>query len=338
MLGKSINWIPVKFLIAVAIVLSTTEIACSQENPEFITARSIEELNSSSETDKFLKNQNFVPSFVSQVEEIAPETNRGQNLRRRPIEQEQEFTPRRVPIIVPGLEEIQREEELPELPTPYKASPNISIITPSGYGADWGRIGIGIGFQQRTRFTDSSDGGLGIGFGLGDSRKYVGLQIGLSITDISSPFNDGRLNLKIHRRLPYDFSIAAGVQGGITYGETDGGSSVYGVVTKRFPLQDVRQPFSEIYTSVGVGGGQFRSESDINNGINSVGVFGSVAVRVLEPVSVITEWSGQDLTIGISVVPFKNLPFVIVPAITDITGSAGDGARFILGAGYSFSF
>lgn len=335
MLGKSINWILVKFLMAVAIAFSTIEIACSQERSGFITAGSIEELNSPSETDEFLKHQNFLPSFVSQIEEIAPDTNRGQNLRRRPVEQEQEFKPRTVPIIIPGLEEIQREEEVP---TPYKASPNISIITPSGYGADWGRVGIGIGFQQRTRFTDDSDGGLGIGFGLGDSRKYVGLQIGLSITDISSPFNDGRLNLKIHRRLPYDFSIAAGVQGGLTYGNTDGGSSVYGVVTKRFSLQDVREPFSEIYTSVGVGGGQFRSESDINNGINSVGVFGSVSVRVLEPVSIITEWSGQDLTVGISFVPFKNLPFVIVPAITDITGSAGDGARFILGAGYSFSF
>jgi hypothetical protein len=334
MLGKSINWIPVKIFIAVAIVLNTTEIADSQERSGFIPARSIEELNSPSQTDRLLKNQNFVPDFVSQIEEIAPDTNRGQNLRRRPIEQEQEFKPRRVPIVVPGLEEIQQEEA----PTPYKASPNISIITPSGYGADWGRIGIGIGFQERTRFTDSSDGGLGIGFGLGNSRKYVGIQIGLSVTDISSPFNDGRLNLKIHRRLPYDFSIAAGVQGGITYGVTDGGSSVYGVVTKRFSLQDVKNPFSEIYTSVGVGGGQFRSESDINNGIDSVGVFGSVAVRVLEPVSVITEWSGQDLTVGISFVPFKNLPFVIVPAVTDITGSAGDGARFILGAGYSFSF
>jgi hypothetical protein len=332
MLGKSINWIPVKFFIAVAIALSATEIACSQGKPEFIPAGSIEELNSPSETEKFLKNQNFVPLFVAQIEELAPDTNRGQNLRRRPIEQEQEFKPRTVPIIIPGLDEIE------EKPTPYKASPNISIITPSGYGADWGRVGIGIGFQQRTRFTDSSDGGLGIGFGLGDSRKYVGVQVGLSITDLSSPFNDGRLNLKIHRRLPYDFSIAAGVQGGITYGITDAGSSIYGVVTKRFSLQDVSKPFSEIYTSAGVGGGQFRSESDINNGINSVGVFGSVAVRVLEPVSVITEWSGQDLTVGISFVPFKNLPFVIVPAITDITGSAGDGARFILGAGYSFSF
>ncbi len=47
---------------------------------------------------------------------------------------------------------------------------------------------------------------------------------------------------------------------------------------------------------------------------------------------------GQDLTIGTPIVPFRNLPLVVVPAVTDITGTAGNGARFIIGAGYSFSF
>ena len=86
------------------------------------------------------------------------------------------------------------------------------------------------------------------------------------------------------------------------------------------------------------GGGQFRSESDIDNEIESVGVFGSVALKIIQPLSLITEWSGQDLTIGTSIVPFRNIPLAIVPAITDITGSAGDGTRFIFGIGYSFSF
>ena len=93
-----------------------------------------------------------------------------------------------------------------------------------------------------------------------------------------------------------------------------------------------------MYVSLGMGGGQYRSESDIQNEVESVGVFGSLAVRVFEPVSLITEWSGQDLTIGTSIVPFKKLPIVIVPAVTDITGSAGDGARFVVGVGYSISY
>ena len=72
--------------------------------------------------------------------------------------------------------------------------------------------------------------------------------------------------------------------------------------------------------------------------MESLGVFGSVALKVIQPVSLITEWSGQDVTIGASIVPFRSIPLAIVPAVTDVTGSAGDGARLIFGLGYSFSF
>ena len=157
--------------------------------------------------------------------------------------------------------------------------------------------------------------------------------------DVSSPLRDGAINLKLHRRLPKGFSVAVGAQGAATWGVTDGGSSVFGAVSKRFVLKtDRTQPFSELYTTLGVGGGQFRSESDIDDGVESLGVFGSVALKVIQPVSLITEWSGQDLTIGASIVPFRRLPLAIVPAVTDVTGSAGDGARLIFGLGYSFSF
>ena len=114
---------------------------------------------------------------------------------------------------------------------------------------------------------------------------------------------------------------------------------MFGVTTKRFKLrQDRTKAFSELYTTLGVGGGQFRSESDINDGNENVGVFGSLAVKVIQPVGFVAEWSGQDLTIGVPLVLFRRLPLVIVPAVTDITGSAGDGTRFVVGLGYSFSF
>jgi hypothetical protein len=66
-------------------------------------------------------------------------------------------------------------------------------------------------------------------------------------------------------------------------------------------------------------------------------VFGNVAVRVAQPVSLIAEWSGQDLGVGVSVAPFKNIPLVITPAVRDIVG-AGDGPRFVLGTGFAFKF
>lgn len=249
------------------------------------------------------------------------------SLRLQPVRGEEKFEPKRIPLKIPFRQQ------------PYRAAPSITIINPSGYGAAWGNAGIGFGFQERVRFVDQSDGVIGLGFGVGNPSKNIGAQIGISLVDVSAPFRDGAVNLKLHRRLPSNFSVAVGIQGLTTWGNTDGGSSVYSVVTKRFPLRSDRtKPFSEIYTSLGLGGGQFRSEFDINNGNETVGVFSSVAVKIIEPIGFVTEWTGQDLTIGIPFVPFRNLPMVVVPAVTDITGSAGNGARFIVGLGYTFSF
>jgi hypothetical protein len=57
----------------------------------------------------------------------------------------------------------------------------------------------------------------------------------------------------------------------------------------------------------------------------------------LVPISFVTEWTGQDLAMGLSIVPFKNFPLTITPAFRDITG-AGEGARFVLGTGIGFGF
>lgn len=253
------------------------------------------------------------------------------------------------PSVRPRTDQDQKGFEIQSLPVktvtqtgfnaPAIGSPSITIGTPSAYGASWRQVGIGVSFQERARFTDKSDGGMGFGIGFGDSAKNVGVQLGLGLVDISDPFADGVISLKVHRQLPSDFAIAAGINGFANWGAPDGGSSGYGVVTKKFTFKSSPQePFSEFYLSLGIGGGQFRSEDDINNGVNSVGVFASGALKIVEQVNLITEWTGQDMTIGLSVVPFPNVPFVITPAVTDITSTAGDGARFILGASYSFNF
>ena len=242
---------------------------------------------------------------------------------------EQPFKPQNLP-----LESVQ--------PNTRKAAsaPGISILTPSAYGQSWGSASIGVGLQSRTRFTRTSDGVVGIGMGLGDAQKAVGLDIGLTFVDlIGNTAQDGTVSLKLHRRLPEDFAVAVGVKNLIRFGATDSGTGYYGVVTKRVSLQeDVKQPFSQIFVSAGVGSGQFRSELDINEDRNSIGVFGGVAVRMAEPISAIAEWSGQDLSLGLSIAPFRDVPLVVTPAITDITGNAGDGSRFILGIGYGISF
>ncbi|NJN02353.1 MAG: S-layer homology domain-containing protein [Leptolyngbyaceae cyanobacterium SL_1_1] len=222
-------------------------------------------------------------------------------------------------------------------PTGALGIPGSTIGSPTAFGADWGDVFFGATFQERARFTSRSDGAISLGFGLGDARDLVGLEVALAIVDLrGDAFEDGGFSFKLHRQFAGDWAIALGVENLITFGNPDGGESGYGVVSKIFRLrEDPSRPFSSITASVGLGGGRFRSEG---SGENDVDVFGSVGVRVAEPVSVIADWTGQDLNLGLSVVPFRNFPLVITPALADVTGEAGDGTRFIVGVGVGTTF
>ncbi|MGA1476591.1 MAG: hypothetical protein ACO4AI_15800, partial [Prochlorothrix sp.] len=83
-----------------------------------------------------------------------------------------------------------------------------------------------------------------VGFGVGDPIETVGFQVGLGFVDLSDPTADGTVSLKLHRQMPHDLSLAVGATGVLTWGGPDGGSSVYGVATKRFQTrEDASQPF-----------------------------------------------------------------------------------------------
>jgi hypothetical protein len=230
----------------------------------------------------------------------------------------------------------QPKKEL--LQSSRRYSPSITYLTPSAYGKSLGQFSVGGSFQSKVRYRTESDAFMGGGFGLGDPSKAVGLDVSIGIADVTT-FERGTIGFKIHRRLPANFAIAVGVDNAITWGTVDGGISPFGVVSKAFQLrEDPRMPFSQLYVSGGAGTGRYRSEGDIINNRDSVGIFGSVAVRVVERVNFITEWSGQDLTLGVSILPFPKIPLVFNPAVTDVTGTAGDGPRFTFGVGFGFSF
>jgi hypothetical protein len=216
-----------------------------------------------------------------------------------------------------------------------------SIGTPTAFGAQSGDVFLGGTYQQRARFTDVEDGAVAFGFGLGDARKLAALET--TVTSYSTIrqdfFENGGISFKLHRTFPGDIAVAFGIENAINWGNIDAGSSVYGVATKVFRLRsDQSAPLSRVTASVGVGGGRFRSQDSIDDGDESPNVFGSVGLQVVRPVSLIGEWTGQDLNIGASITPFPGVPLVITPAAADITNTAGDGVRFILGVGYGISF
>ena len=219
----------------------------------------------------------------------------------------------------------------------FEASPALSIYIPVGYGADRNTVFLSGSYQSSVRKDKGDVGAAGIGIGLGNAAKTVGVELSYAL-ETSENFGEGGFNAKIHRQLGQDLAGAVGWNGFLNFGRNDFEQSKYGVLTKVFRTQEsLNSPFSRVSVTAGVGDGQFRSNGAVKAGDNNVNVFGNVAVRVIRPVSFIAEWTGQDLALGLSIAPFKKLPFVITPAVRDLAG-AGDGPRFVVGAGTAFRF
>jgi hypothetical protein len=224
---------------------------------------------------------------------------------------------------------------------PFWISPGSSSGTPTAYGAEFGDVFLGASYQRRTRYTRHVDGDAYLGLGLGNPRDYIGIELNLtSFTTVRHGFfTESAFSFKIHRDLPGNFAIAYGWEDAIHSSGTDGGNSMYGVLTESIPIRDDPDSFlSRVTLSAGVGNGRFQSERAFNENRHGVNGFGSVGVRVFTPLALIADWTGQDLMLGASVVPFRRIPLFITPAYADVTGSAGDGARFVVGFGIDFTF
>lgn len=231
-------------------------------------------------------------------------------------------------------------------------APSMSVYVPVGYGADNNTAFVATDYQSRQRFTNSNDGQMVFGVGLGDAKKSVGVVLSYTLASVSGNYNSdfgiGGFNVKVHRQFKDGWAAAVGMNGAVNVGRysdslvNDFENSLYGVVTKVIRTKDdINKPFSRVAVTAGVGNGQFRTENSIYNNKDNFNVFGNVAVRVHPQASLIAEWTGQDLAVGASIVPFKNVPLVITPAVRDITGpgaGASDKPRFVLGAGFGFKF
>ncbi|HEX2202135.1 MAG TPA: hypothetical protein VHG91_02500 [Longimicrobium sp.] len=218
------------------------------------------------------------------------------------------------------------------------AVPSASVNVPTGFGIDFGEAFVGVGYQARTRYTDLDDGAIAAGIGFGDRARLVGVEAVVSSYSTvrgGGPGETGGVSVKLHRAFGDHLGVAAGVENAATWGGSDAGRSFYGAATRVFRRDAApRALLSAVAVTVGVGDGRFRSEDDVLDEKKTVNVFGAVGVQLLEPLSVAADWTGQDLFAAASWTPFRRVPFVINAGFADITGSAGDGARFIVSAGY----
>jgi hypothetical protein len=227
-----------------------------------------------------------------------------------------------------------------------RGAPGTSTGSPIGFGADWGDIYLGFGFQAPARFAGPPDGSATIGLGFGDAEDLVGLDVGFTSLSTVRTALGHRMAVsgKLHKDLPRHWGLAVGVTTVYLNDRPPGTApSLYGVISK---LWDLPGTGNEALTlSVGAGTGDFRLEPDILSDRQTVGVFGSLSLRMSDQFAVIVDWPGQDLDFGFSIVPFRKFPIVLTPAVVDITGTAGTHhftsgirPRFSLGAGMAVKF
>jgi hypothetical protein len=189
----------------------------------------------------------------------------------------------------------------------------ISLENPTGLGGYLGSIGIGIVGQHKTRSGKKPDANAGIYIGLGDPVNYVGIGTSLSISGLSNAYGtknnrgESGVNIEISKLIFGSLFLKAGICNiaylGETYQEISAQRSFYGAGTffLGFNNRKLGKSFSYIAITAGAGNGLFRKDKDftpISSG--HFNPFLSVATPVLLKTNIIVEWTGYDISTGIS--------------------------------------
>jgi hypothetical protein len=219
------------------------------------------------------------------------------------------------------------------------------ITTPSGFGANFGDIFIGAGYQDNLPIAFAPPGSsprtvYGGGIGVGNARSLIGLEA--SYTSAGAQIGDrGGVNFKVHKQLGDNVSVAAGWENAIRNGYTtanDPRDTFYGVVTAVLPMGET----SNFTASVGGGNGRFRTFGDLAADNNTANIFGSLGLRVSENIGLVADYNGRNLNIGLPLTLKlgDSLGFQVTPVLLDVAGDQNSGpkSRFGIGGGVGIHF
>jgi hypothetical protein len=235
----------------------------------------------------------------------------------------------------------------------FIGAPGASTATPLAFGPNWGDAFVGGGYQASTRgvhlangtntANGQDDGSVSAGFGIGNSSDFLSLETVITSlsTFRSGFFNRTAFSFQLSRMLDNTSALAVGVENAFIAGggHTDGTDSWYAVASKVFVMDGTSGGlFKAVTASAGLGNGRFRFIGDVANNKKTVNAFASASLLVHEQVSVIADYTGQDVNLGLSIVPFKAFPIIFTPAIADITQTASQSARFVMGVGIGMHF
>ena len=214
------------------------------------------------------------------------------------------------------------------------AAPGIAFGSPTGFGANWGQAYAGIGGQTASNSEDSLDGSALLGAGLGDSRRFLGLDATMNIISLQEGFaKDGSWGFKLHHTFPFRAAFAIGVDDTGGWGDAQQTkSSSYIAYTQVIDLaaDSPKRPLS-LALNLGAGRERYAEPGD------STGFFGSAALAVHRQGSVIVDYHRGDFSLGASAVPFYRMPIVISIGLINLTEEHAD-MEFAAGVGYLYHF
>ncbi len=222
---------------------------------------------------------------------------------------------------------------------------NTSSVFESGY---LGRINLGFAFQHSSRLNpfrnwENPDVNLATYVGLGNPYKWLGLGISFNLLGLTNSqgaknnFGASSIDFQISRAITKKIHLGAGGYNLIQVNTTDTDKlrTYYLQLSGMIALKDNnRKGLNSIYWNVGVGNGRYQDRKlflSLKN--ESVNIYGSAALQVLPRSNLIVEWSGSELAIAASVIPFKKLDFHLMTGLSDLNFKK---KRWIVVMNYSF--
>jgi hypothetical protein len=245
-------------------------------------------------------------------------------------------------LVFVAPEAVQAEADSPV------ALPNIhgkSMLTPDGWGAAYGTVFGGAGGTIPAPYSDNSDAAVGVGVGIGNPVKNIGIQATAILLDLSD-WKRFAVNLKFHRYLGYGNSIAFGINN-ILIEDVDFPSDsepcyylVYSQAVQNSNFINEETGKSKLHFSVGVAEGRFLEITSSRGSIQDKygrRIFGNVSYELFNECNAFAEWDCVGLNAGLSKTFMIGKQSAIVASVgaADLTTRGDDNIRFIwsLGAG-----
>lgn len=221
-----------------------------------------------------------------------------------------------------------------------RVAPGVVFGSPVAFGARTGDFFIGLNgataSDTRSDFIGGIDvdGSMAIGLGFGNPDK-VAMEAAFNIISLTNAFGDsGALAVKLHTNVGDHGAIAFGTENTLAWGDAkDFADATADTMFLSYSHYYERNPGNGLMLTFGIGRGRLGQANDPE----SISPFISAGYSFTRQMSLIADYAGEAMNIGLSFVPSRTAPISVVVGVTDVTEERGD-MEMAVGVGYSSRF